>query len=437
MSKREAPGGAKLSTYQQPAILAQGANLLLDASPTRIARMIQDLSVNEQSIKSWEDLLPRVTHQNKADGGYWAATLDHVKAELTTARRMRDEHIADLKHVIDYAINTAAYEDVPCSMCRLPADGLEFIQAFPEFQPPAIQCKGCLGLETRRAKRTDAKSIEDAKLIGYWGRVLDDAIRCAKIKANTSECNQAYIELEADNWSLLVKFGDEKQTSLEGDDALQGVRQGLVDAAMRFSPLKKKDEKKGKWFKVAADVQRSLAKAVKAKDQKGIDAWEGCAIKANKLAKMEQENLAYACATFNTVAFSWCRRNSRARHYGQKRAGVYAPSIETIFLGDRGGVDSPAPNGAEFITSAVGALGTLIPSSETPQSILLDLRDQVARLPEQQRSVVNLGMAGLTTGQISDRMSITRVAVRKLKSTAFESLRDALAGYANVSVLCD
>ena len=430
MSKREAPGGAKLSTYQQPAILAQGATLPLDASPTRIARMIQALPVNEQSIKPWEDLLPRVTRKAQTEDA-WVSTVEHVKTELTAARHKRDEHIADLKHAIDYAINVVAYEDIPCTTCRLPADGLEFIDAFPDFQPPAIQCKACLGLGTVRAKRTDAKSIEDAKLIGYWSRVLDDTVRCTKISANTSGSNQAYVELEANNRNLLIKFGNEKQTSLEGDDALQGVRQGIVDAAMRFSPLLKRGQKKGKWTKLAAKVARSLAKAVKAQDQAAIATWEECTIKANKLAAMEQAKLPYACATFNTVAFNWCRRNSRARHHGQKRAGVYAPSIETM-----GGGDDES-SGAAMVTSSDGALGTFSPSSSAPQAMILDLREQVARLPEKQRAVVNLGMSGLTTGQISDRLSITRVAVRKLKTTAFESLRGALAGYANVRALCD
>ena len=88
-----------------------------------------------------------------------------------------------------------------------------------------------------------------------------------------------------------------------------------------------------------------------------------------------------------------------------------------------------------MITSAEGALGTLAPNSSANPSLILDMREQIAALPEMQRAVVSLEMAGVQTGEISKRLSISTVAVRKHRSTAFETLRGTMASY--VEVLSD
>jgi hypothetical protein len=400
--------------------------------------MIQGVFKNEKTIQAWEAMSEAEGKRLAPVNGKlkWVKVSELVGDSLIESRRERDEHLAELRHVIGYHLTTVAYEDVPCPSCQLPADALEFAKVVAEFDPPAMQCKTCLGRKAVRSKRTDPKSIEDFKLVSYWDKVLDDTSRCAKIRAGTSDANQAYLELEASNRNLLIKFGNEKQTSLEGDDALQGVRQGIIDTAGRFSPLRKKDGK-------------------------------------------------YCCAVFNTVAYNWCYRNSRARHRGQKRAGVYAPSINV----DKGGEQTSM---AAMITESVGALGRLTGQasmaacsdrcsvcgdtsavdpdtwqptgfcepcdaitkkkkkakppgsafspggqSKAAPSLVLDLRDQIDSLPELQRQVISREMAGLSTGQISDQLDISRVAVRKHRAAAFETLRETMAAYGQVSVLHD
>lgn len=303
-----------------------------------------------------------------------------VGKSVQEAQHLRDEHIANLRQAIDYYLTAVAYEDIPCCGCRLPVDALEFAAAVLDFEEPANQCELCLGRKVIRSKKTDPQSGADAKLVGYWSTNLDDFIRCAKIKTGATDADEAYSELETANRFLLIKFGNERQTSLEGADAEQGVRHGLIDAAMRFDLLKQKNGK-------------------------------------------------YCCATFNTVAYNWCRRNSRARHRGQKRAGVYAPSIESM------GTDEDGNGMASLITSAEGALGTFDVPTSAPPSLVLDLREQVEALPELQRAVVEAELAELSTGETARRLEISTAKVRRLRELAFETLRETLGGY--VSTLHD
>lgn len=386
MSKDKAPGGAFSPASNMPAILLnrppQGSVEVLDASPVRIARMLRQVFKKERAVRAWDAMSSTEGKRlSPVDGKLkWVKVSELVGDSLREARHERDEHLAELNHTIDYALTTVAYKDVPCPKCRLPTDALDFVRAVPDFEPPAIQCKTCMDRGAVRSKKTDEQSVSDAKLIKYWEKVLPDYIRCIKIKAGAADANEAYEELETANRNLLLKFGSEKQTSLEGDDALQGVRQGILDAARRFNPLKMKNGK-------------------------------------------------YCCASFTTVAYNWCRRNSRARHSGQKRAGVYAPSIETLGKKYKDGGET---SGAAMITSAQGALGTLSPSSVAHPSLILDMREKVAELPELQRAVIGFEMQGLATGEISRRLDITPVTVRKLRTNAFETLRDSMAGYVDV-----
>jgi len=441
VSKGKAPGeGAKALAQHQPAILnytPQGGGQVPDASVVRISRMLRGVIKNETKIQPWEAMGQAEGRRlSSVDGKLkWVKVSELVGDALDEAKHERTEHLAEARRVIDYYLTHVAYEDIPCPSCQLPAAALDFVRAVAEFEPPAIQCTTCLDVKAVRSKRLDDQSIEDFKLVTYWGKILNDLARCAKIKAGTSEANQAYIELEAANRNLLVKFGNEKQTSLEGDDALQGVRQGIIDAAIRFDPLKKKNGK-------------------------------------------------YCCAAFNTVAYNWCRRNSRARHRGQKRAGVYAPSIDV----DNGEETSMAA----MIVESAGALGVMsgkVPTAhcgdrcslcgdvsavdpETWQStgfcepcdaiakkkkkakpmgsafaaggrsvasptLVLDMRDQLDSLPELQGSVVGFELDGMSTAWISDRLQISRVAVRKHRFAAFETLRETMTGYGQVSVLHD
>ena len=373
------PGVFSAALTMKPAMIirTQGTDKRIDASPTRISRMLREVFRNERDIRAWEGMAATAVGQRRLMMGedgklHFYPVRDLVGDSLAEARRRRNEHIAELQHTIDFALTEDAYENVPCPDCKLPANGLEFIRAVAEFEPPASTCQRCKGLTTIRQKREDEKAKAAYRRINYWQKVLPDVIAAAKVRAGVSDQNDAYIELETKCRNLLVKFGSEKQTSLEGPDAEQGVRQGILDAAMRFDPTRK----------------------------------EG--------------------ATFNTVAYNWCRRNSRARHDYQKRAGVYAPSVEAM------GTDKDGNGMAALITASEGALGTFEDSPESVQELQMDIREHVALLPSDEREVISYEMSGLSTLQISEQLNMPTAKVRRLRDAAYEALRENLIGYVDM-----
>jgi len=371
------PQGVLPSPPAKPAMLltqATGRGNRLDPSITGIARLVRTIYANEELIKRWADTDPSLKRP------------DDMTVE--EAQACQANHIADTEHAIDYALTTAAYDDAPCSTCQLPADPLAFALAVANFEKPAIQCPACSGLGKVRVKRQDPASKLAFKVISHAKRVLPDVIRCAKIRARSPGFNEAYIELEEDYKHLIRKFSQERTTFMEpgradgsgpGGDAEQGARTGLIDAARLFDPFK---IKKGK----------------------------------------------YPCATFATVAWNWCRRNSAARKEHQKRPGIYATSIEE--LGGKGGVEGSY----EFITrissfdGALGVSGSITDESQQGD-LVLDLRRSVSELSEKQQQVISGELRGLSVTRISDETGLTKAKVRKLKLEAFAILREQLTDY--------
>lgn len=377
MSK--APTGAFSLALQQPAMVpprAQGPAGISDANSVSIARMLKAIYTHETKIRAWEDMSKSGGRRHAMHEGrvQYVNVAQLAVNSLREARQQRDQHIEDVKHAIDYALTSAAYDDAPCSSCQLPADALGFTLALGSFDP-AISCGKCNGRGVVRKRKSDVKSEAEFKRVSYFKQVLNDVVLCAKVRAGTSDSNEAYLKLEEANRMLMVKFGNEAQTSLEADDAEQGVRQGIVDAAMRFDPT-----------------------------------------------RPEQ-------ATFNTVAYNWCRRNSRARHEGQKRAGVYAPSLDGMFGGGGGGGEED--DYRSMISSGSGAFASFAPNEgevDAP-TMVLDLRSAIDKLPEPQRSVIDAEYKGLSLSEIARRMDLPKTKVRRYRELAFETLRNTLAGY--------
>tara|TARA_R110002110_G_scaffold115921_1_gene287154 strand:+ start:79 stop:1188 length:1110 start_codon:yes stop_codon:yes gene_type:complete len=363
--------------------------------------MLRSVFENEATIKTWEvirdydhnALAGRCTSRRRAclEGGkpktlpYFVERGETVYVDSDTsgrsvvrpliesAKHRRDDHLDELRHLIDYALTTVAYDDVPCPGCQLPADPLSFIRALPEFEQAAIQCKTCKGLGTARQKKTSKEAKASFKLISHFKRVLDDTALVAKIRSRTDESSDAYLELEAKNKNLLSKFGNEKGSQLEGDDAAQGVRQGILDACRLYDPTDSR------------------------------------------------------MAAFNTVAYWWCRRNSRARHQGQKRHGLYALSSDAIIVDKEKGRAI-----GEFLVVKDGAFASADLNNVgrgAGDTLSIDLRDNIAKLPENQAKVVVDVMGGYLPGQIAARHGFSKGKVRCLKERAFAALRESMVGY--------
>jgi len=370
----KAPKGAGRIFLQQPAILLnrpfQGLNQTAEPTVVRITRMFRSLVGYEVRLRAWGDM-------RKSDGRRHAMVNGKIKCiqisklvgySIETTKQARDRNIEEIEHYIDYGLTTEAYEDVTCLDCKLPLDPLAFVQALPEFEPPTTECKACKGIETVRLKKTDPESIYRFKRISHFKRALPDAILVAKVRAGNNDASDAYLELEAKNRNLF-KFGNEKQTGLEGPDAEQGVRQGIHDACLRWDPTHP------------------------------------------------------SMATFATYAYNWSRRNSRARKRSQKRAGVYAPSSDGMINDLETGETI-----VDVLSSKKGVLGST-KVDRVDDDLGPDMRESIAKLPEEQAKIVSDQMDGFTVRQIAGRHNLSIKGVKLLREQAFETLREFMIGY--------
>jgi DNA-directed RNA polymerase specialized sigma24 family protein len=370
-----APKGAFPIALEKPATQQGSPNShSIDASVVRIERMLRSVFANEAKVGGWErtaKVLKGRRSRIKPPGEDKPRYVDST-AELAMAIVERDSHLDELRHVIDYALTTDAYEDVTCEDCKpwhMSTAPLDFIREVPDaVMPPGSTalCETCIGRGVVRKKRTDPASKVTFKRISYFKKTLESTILSAKVRSKTSEADESYAKLLAKHGALVSKFGNEQQTALEGADAEQGARMGIHDAAMKFDPTRP----------------------------------EG--------------------ATFGTVAYNWAYRNSRARKPSQERAGVHAKSL-----------DDP---GTEDGTPRIDLLSTADEPTCSP-TLVLDMRQQIKRLPKMQRKVVQAIYRGDTIASAARAMKMKRVDVQTLCDEAFETLRGALSGY--VDVVCD
>ncbi len=380
-----APVGAASSAGSKPAITLMTApqgsdDQSSESSVIRIERMLRAVFPNEEKVAKWERTAasPGWRFAKGQDGKLRRVPVRELaEPELAKARADRDDNIAELHHTIDYALNTEAYEDVTCPDCKpwhMSVEPLVFIREAATSEPPpgsTSVCKTCKGRGLVRQLKDDETSKATHKRITYFKGVVETTSLCAKVRAGSSDANDAYQKLEKQNERLLSKLGNEAQTSMEGADALQGVRQGIVDAAMRFDPTRPE------------------------------------------------------CANFGTVAYNWAYRNSRHRQPGQKRAGVYAPSVDGMVI-DEG--SSPS----DLIASTNGAFGSYSPESDDSSILVIDMREQIAGLPEDQRAVVTALLGGDNVAGAARTLGMRRAAVKRLRDTAFARLRNNLSDYVDV-----
>jgi hypothetical protein len=387
----EAPGGACPVAVIEPAI-SQSPPTRVVADPVRIERMLRTVFKNELDIAKWESMAKSDRRYARLPGEprpRWVKASEFAEPLLIAARRVRDRHIEDVRHTIDLAL-TSLYDDETCPDCKpwtMSLPPLEFIREAASAEPPpgsTAMCKTCKGEGLVRKQKTGPEAKKAHKRISYFKKVLDTTALCAKIRYGTSDASAAYTQLEQQN-EKLFKFGRESQTSLEGEDAIQGVRKGILDAAVRFDPTRPE------------------------------------------------------CADFGTVAYNWAYRNSRHRRPGEKRAGVYAPSIEGIAAGSP---QADSQSVQSSITASSGAFGTYS-AEHSDQTLVLDMREQVAALPADQRAVIasiiggqmsfsKTGAPRIKMGAIAEELGMTKAQVRRLSEAAFKTLRGSLSGYVDV-----
>lgn len=414
------------------------ADKYVQAQPTEIMRMVTALFTREKRIKAAEDLVAMVQTQvkeseatlkvdpsihNQETLNLLRSDLDYATNRLGAVRAWRDFTSQKIRLFLDHALSTTPYRKIICHACR---------QSGKDIADPA--CKSCngIGMITKDKENHFAKAaVEKLK---HLKKVLPVTELCAKIKAQTSEADAAYAKLLQDNMGLVKKFSNENQTLMEKDDAEQGAMMGILDAAVRFNPAKPEHYMCSACKATAPVPVCDVCNGEGEVDDEDCTPCAGFGIKTGKggmtcvACGNPRMMLKTSTADFKTYAYNWAYRNSRARKDTDKRAGVYAPSIDAMIGGDDEQSECPAVVAGS--TGSVGKFAGKRHQSEDGGLLTTDLKHQVAQLADpQQRAVINYHLAGLSLTEIAQALGISKATCSKIRDTAYGILRTKLSGY--------
>ncbi len=423
------PQGARLIHRKSK---SGGAKTYPQTQPTEIMRMVSALFTREQRIKEAEDTVGVVQGQIRSIEAKKSQMLPHryettvallnddlnyANARLAAVKAWRDFTSQKIRLFLDHALSTTPYRERLC-VCR---NGSSQTAPLPG-------CKDCGGHGVIRSEKTNHYAVAATAKLRHLKKVLPVTELCAKVKAKTSEANEAFKKLLESNIGLVRKFRSERQTSMEQDDAEQGAIMGILDAAVRFNPVKPES------YICSRPDCGTKAEIPACEDCKGDGelpgadgpvVCKGCGglgvrPKAGGMACPKCGNpkmmLKTSTADFKTYAYNWSYRNSRARKDTDKRAGVYAPSLDAMVSGDDG------ENGDK---------GMILHTNEGGHGLLsMDLKHQISQITDaQQRAVLNYTLAGLSLGEIAQALGVSKATVSKLRDTAYSTLRGKLTGY--------
>ena len=381
---------------------------------TEIKRMVHGLQTRENSVAQAERTLAAFVVQSRQPAiASNPKRLDRIKqlievgrARVDNAKSWRDFTVARLRKYIDYALSKTPYAETRCPTCRPDAASIA--------DPACETCKGS-GLQLTEKKAPYARN--SAETLRYLQRVLPSFELCAKIVARTNDANDAFESLKSQYVGVLRKFGNEAQTALEGDDAAQGALTGLFEAAVRFDPVK--------------ETTYFCPKCEHSEDMPTDEQGEPAKVPGGKACPncgLPRMSTAVPNATFQTYAWNWVFRNTRARKKTEERPGLM-PSIDDpgfIKTDDEGGIAANVTREAGK-PAGVGEVG-----QSDGSSAALDLHAQVDLLEDPiQKSVLCLMLESCTTAEIAERLDITKREVSLAKKAAFCILRERLSGYSS------
>jgi DNA-directed RNA polymerase specialized sigma24 family protein len=452
---RSEPAIKRISRHRFSGPPSQGPQLLMrpathgkpptsiPAQPTEIMRMISALFNREDRIKRSEELVGVVQDQikmvesrpNQATRDQEAVTvlrsdLVYAQGHLVTAKAWRDFTSKKIHLLLDHAISTMPYRSHICKACR---KGLNKNTADP-------QCKECQGTGAIKVKKTNHYSIAIADKLRHLKKVMPVTELCAKIKAKTSEANAAYQRLLESNMGLIRKFRSENQTSMEQDDAEQGAMVGILDAAMRFNPVKPESYICTKCENMAAIPECKTCEGkgeINEKDCRDCGSWGIRPTKTDRACEKcrnPRMMVKTSSADFKTYAYNWARRNSRARKDTDKRAGAATLGGRAVRSLDAIVDEAEEGQAVNVVGSdahpALGVMGGQQTNLGGSSPLSMDLRRGVAALADpQQRAVINYTLAGLSLGEIAQALGVTKASVSKLRDAAYAVLRGRMTGY--------
>ena len=418
-----------------------GTDKYIQAQPTEIMRMVTALFTREKRIKAAEDLVALVQGQvkdterlletdpsvrNQETLTLLKGDLDYANGRLGAVRAWRDFTSQKVRLFLDHALSTTPYRKIICHDCRKSGDDLA--------DPACKACNG-LGIITKDNENHYAKaSVEKLK---HLKKVLCVTELCAKVKAKTSEADKAYAELLQNNMGLVKRFSNENQTLMEKDDAEQGAMMGILDAAMRYNPAKPECYMCSACKATTPIPTCPTCKGEGEVGDKDCAPCGGFGIKTQaggmKCEKCGNPRMMLKTSTadFKTYAYNWAYRNSRARKDTDKRAGVYAPSVDAMLDGVNHADDSKT--GTAIVVGSTGSVGKIAGKAikhEDGGLLTMDLKHQIAQLDDpQQKAVINYHLAGLSLTEIAQALGISKATCSKIRDAAYGILRAKLTGY--------
>ena len=349
------------------------------------------------------------------------AARDDAEARLENAKAWRDFTSAKLRLFLDYALEHTPYTFDSCESCSG--------QGVPN-------CGGCGGKGVIRKEKTSHHARASAKVLQHLNTVLDDYELCRKIKARSGDASDAFAALKDRHMGLVRKFSNPTQTAVEADDAQQGAQIGLFDAALRYDP-----NKPDHYYCSRCELKEPIAKHTKPDgsgktcNKKFVN--DEC---GNCGYKIERPRICPACigdgkkvrmmvmgkgASYQTYAWNWCRRDTRARKKSQERPGLQ-PSIDDPTFSkvddDGAGMSSQVVQGEQHAEFTV----TQSDSSPYGSDIRQDLLVVISEMPEDTRKVMALVLEERSISEIARLLGMTTRAVDRAKKGGFETIRRRL-----------
>lgn len=447
--KKPAMGEAPQSAFRGPP--AQGPTLIrrgtkgckqgrhyIQTNMTEIKRILFALTTREKRVAQAErrlnaanDRFRKYVSSAKESGGLDKITPE-LKARYESAHEAREHEIARVN-------NARAWRAFTAKKLRLFLDhALTHTPYAGAPKPcPTGPCEACNQTGLVRAENRNPYAKAAVPILRHILSVLEITELCFKIRAQTSERDDAFNTLLKGHMGLVKKFGNPHQTAMEGDDAEQGAMMGLLDGARRYDPTKPiryicpgvnresrkpcgyKEEAEKKLGSACTDCQTLGHRCEFHQSAQG----KTCPKCGKKL--MVQTSV----AGFQTVAWSWARRNSRARKTTDERPGL-RPSIDDPGLGGKKAEDGGIADQVAMIDgrARIADGSTKLDEAETAA---LDLHSQIALLDDpQQKEIMRLCLEGITSpSEIGKKLDLTTRQVIKAKDAACAILRERLAGY--------
>lgn len=397
-----------------------------------IKRLFRALTTRESRVARAEERLKVANEQFKGllvearNAGGLEVSPSDVKERYAAAHERREYEISRVN-------NAKAWREFTAKRLRMFLDhALSNTPYTKARECPDGKCEKCnhTGMLREETKSPYAKAA--TPILRHLSRALEVAELCYKVRARTSEKDAAYKTLLDRHMGVVKKFGNPHQTAMEGDDAEQGAMIGLLDGAVRYDPTEPIQYLcpicgyREKVKKQTVEIDGKIRKRRKADENKMCPSAK-C---KKRVASSDEPNpmmVLTSTAIFQTVAWSWSKRNSRARKTTDERPGL-RPSIDDPTLGGKKAEDGGLADQVAVVDGKAQIVGEKT-KIEDKGLAAMDLHTQIGLLEDEtQKKVVEYLLDNHTPAEIAAKLDMTSRQVVKVREAAFAVLRERLGG---------